>query len=1253
MATRTRQRYALGQLGRPATAEDLLSPDQIRLHSHQSPSLHAGSYSISVFQDVGPRGASPFGPPIVNEGPGKKLFTVDAPRFSIPSDDVFDVYPPPGSVENNRVLPHVLFKEPSLPWERLVKEGLPQPRPDEGAIPWMALLAFEHDELLAPPPSLKHAKQDPVSQKVSANLQDLLASESTLCPLQGSVDASTAAVTSADFVFVSPSLFTALIYDTYDKNSGKLATPPAAAPSKADLARYKLLAHIRQNTGDSDGQEAGRHSCVISHRTGPHSPRSNTTVLVHLVSLEGWAEMSVPLVPAKDRVALNSLFSWSYVVAPSDPANFLDVMKDLAAAPAYKTGPPPDKNGDCLWPSDNRMLRFPSQVIQKLEDNDSLSALGTRLLRNRLLDGYSVIKHRLPTGELTPTFIRGPLAPVRVPDGILQTARDAACQDMLNETEDHPRAHTPAQSNLGKDWEIMDPRLGVLDITYSSAWQLGRLLGLSDREFGTALVTMRRQAQNAGFQAIAEPLKLNLLGGMIFEFRLAGEVLSGLAAPSSFKPLLRVLTTISASPAESGPNRGLLGGPSCRGMPSPNIDHLNALKLATSNRQELVVKVLLESLDHVRGQTEVAGGGEPYNEYNKPSGHTYPPILNRLLDLSNLAHIPLHYLITNPAYLPPESMRFFYVDPNWINAVVDGALSIGNNFDVEDVDLVKAAIKNALDKYKSSELVTPEGRSGHLPQFPSYGLLLRSAVVSTWKDLRISAPFPPGWQGNKLEILDKFDVASDTIMVLLDRCPEDVATSRDIPLGISETERQALDAQISDPTKPLYLLQRIEISQPPHQQCFALGATLSEKVLRMPAYKRVTLNTHEGAWDDPPLTGPKLASEFKHDELDPNVYRVYDWENKLIRVRDFAAMVGEAMQIPQPRGFQEFGPVLFALHLGSAPLRMVIAKLRPNEVQPKWPNQGQPQDDHKNVSGAAQEPAKSDRHNQQQSLPDAEPVASRSVVASTVSPDSGHPRTMTVSQWGAGKLIQLTKTFGVASFEDIRRAERTPAETYRVPVHRAPYLPAPIGVEGDFGISNTDLGQASPVFTAQFSLFAPGTSEISYIPIVAGSMAPGDPGSRPPPFDRSTVDLLMIFDMSGGELKIEDLQQLSLFFPFGVGGTISLLPGVQLPDKDSPVVPLTRRYAGPGPRVLNRPRFLARMAPAATEQGLAVTITSRAGGMFPAKAVRGLAVLLPRVETDSERSGVSPVHIEATFGDGTRALSPAAVHVKTMRDSQG
>ena len=54
--------------------------------------------------------------------------------------------------------------------------------------------------------------------------------------------------------------------------------------------------------------------------------------------------------------------------------------------------------------------------------------------------------------------------------------------------------------------------------------------------------------------------------------------------------------------------------------------------------------------------------------------------LGRLL---TLAGVPFGYLVPDEAMLPPESIRFFRLNENWVRALLDGAFSLGRNLTVE------------------------------------------------------------------------------------------------------------------------------------------------------------------------------------------------------------------------------------------------------------------------------------------------------------------------------------------------------------------------------------------------------------------------------------------------------------------------------------------------------------------------------------------------------------------------------------------
>lgn len=52
-------------------------------------------------------------------------------------------------------------------------------------------------------------------------------------------------------------------------------------------------------------------------------------------------------------------------------------------------------------------------------------------------------------------------------------------------------------------------------------------------------------------------------------------------------------------------------------------------------------------------------------------------IVDYIAQLKLLYQVPFSYLITEETVLPPESLRFFYLDGNWVNALTEGALSVG------------------------------------------------------------------------------------------------------------------------------------------------------------------------------------------------------------------------------------------------------------------------------------------------------------------------------------------------------------------------------------------------------------------------------------------------------------------------------------------------------------------------------------------------------------------------------------------------
>lgn len=145
-------------------------------------------------------------------------------------------------------------------------------------------------------------------------------------------------------------------------------------------------------------------------------------------------------------------------------------------------------------------------------------------------------------------------------------------------------------------------------------------------------------------------------------------------------------------------------------------------------------------------------------------------IVDWLAKLRVLTGVPFAYLVPDERMLPPESLRFFHLDPNWIAALVDGALSIGRAT-VDDLKRdtamharvhgpVTAAVKKLRRNPRRALLA--ENPGGAIT-----GFLLRSQVLKGWPRLQVN-----GYSDiNGDQELDKFRLvrlSNDILLALFD-----------------------------------------------------------------------------------------------------------------------------------------------------------------------------------------------------------------------------------------------------------------------------------------------------------------------------------------------------------------------------------------------------------------------------------------------------------------------------------------------------
>jgi hypothetical protein len=128
-----------------------------------------------------------------------------------------------------------------------------------------------------------------------------------------------------------------------------------------------------------------------------------------------------------------------------------------------------------------------------------------------------------------------------------------------------------------------------------------------------------------------------------------------------------------------------------------------------------------------------------------------PPYLESFLaHLRLLVGVPFEYLVPEPRMLPPESIRFFYLDRSWTDRLVDGAIAVGKVGTREQAhhQAHASAVTQRLDV--TERIVRPlqkgagsfENLRSKVPIDPAdlvTGFLLRSSAVSGWPHMEIRA----------------------------------------------------------------------------------------------------------------------------------------------------------------------------------------------------------------------------------------------------------------------------------------------------------------------------------------------------------------------------------------------------------------------------------------------------------------------------------------------------------------------------------
>lgn len=700
-----------------------LKPGQAQFLSSFKPSLTPGDYTAKVKQEVSLNG----------EGnttlKTDKKFKVEGPsQYQLPAGSIHSIYPGEGESVPSKVLPQVTLNDPHIPWELSPDNGhkIANDYLDGSLIPWLALLVFTEDEIKTlPTMEARPAPSPTLSVRLTKRQLKEFKSTSTQVPISIQ-DFDTNADDGINTVFINSSAFRAY----FSRQMGDSEVEPA-------IARYSYLSHIRRSRSTKPRDSTtDTFSIALGHRSGPLGVESPTTAYAHLVSLMGVSDLNMP--GQSDLTALISLYSWSFTWTKGNDGDIKRVIETIS-----------------------KSVRPLARIVEPSAD---------QWLRRRLEAGYTIVKHRIQTGEQTAALFRGPLIPQQ-PRG-----------DELDNAE---------ASGHGSGLQIIDKTTGIIDITYSAAWSLGRSLAVENSSFTMAISALRNK--------IAQLQRKDSSGGN-----------SGAPRENILPGWYEKLKQISKGQVDS--KAALASEPGSRWKRArENLDRSNletsmpgsdAEKDGDTVRKflEKEVDILVDDKDWYAREL-----AEPTQEglyLTKVLDFVY----NQLLTLQAVPH---NYMFPEPDILDTEAILTFHVDPLWVDTLVDGALSIGSHSTVNH-DYTRNKIKWAINLY----LRKVELRYKH-PRIPRWGAIICGTILKTFGDPRVmtgspQAPSPQFLVNKKL---------SDRALLLIFNC-----RPSDLPSGLT-------------------------ISQAPHQQCFAVGKVLDPNRIEIEPVGVLPENSNSGIED--------------------------------------------------------------------------------------------------------------------------------------------------------------------------------------------------------------------------------------------------------------------------------------------------------------------------------------------------------------------------------------------------------------------
>ena len=263
------------------------------------------------------------------------------------------------------------------------------------------------------------------------------------------------------------------------------------------------------------------------------------------------------------------------------------------------------------------------------------------------------------------------------------------------------------------------PETGMFDASYAAAWQLGRLLALQDQAFAQALFRFRTDYQRWVRITNTEALQNE-----------AQRWAEGVDT-EALKARERESNNTAGQPRRQTEQHPRLVRASC----SPTPDYLRPQRQPRPSTEHARRPPIPATVQNWLGQAMLLYG------------------------------VPFQYLVPDEEMLPAESIRFFYLNPEWLNCLLQGACSVGRTSQTDELadQLLRARFFDVSEKlakelrsYAQAKAKSRRGDGAAPPDiygddanvdenkapalhWPLSGYLLRSAAVESWIGLEAKA----------------------------------------------------------------------------------------------------------------------------------------------------------------------------------------------------------------------------------------------------------------------------------------------------------------------------------------------------------------------------------------------------------------------------------------------------------------------------------------------------------------------------------